>query len=459
MSQSWTPIPGQSREQNAVDLTRFVLHKHYWESNVAADETVFDEPFFWFGAAEQEFSVSREAVLSLFRQFPGKVPKCSMTGEDFHAAMISPDVCMVAGRFWVATDPATGVYIRFHQRISTCVRWREGKARICMLHLSIPYSEMTEDDVGFPTEMAQRSREYLKQQLEEQKKLIARQAAELTDIYNTVSCGILRLLRTADGRYRLLIFNRALSDLLGMSEGEVERLDWSRGFAEDIFPEDIPLVQDALGQLGEPGDCSRIDYRLHSRSGRSVYLHANNQFISWDGEGAVIQRLIHDVSERIELEQALKRLSLEDSLTGLFNRTHFNQVLEELLRQPPQRLGVACFDLNGLKAWNDRFGHSAGDELLRRTASRLAEFFPGQAHRMGGDEFLVLDCERSEEDFRSAVHQTMEALERDHVSVSAGVSWRGERCDIRQQMDEADRRMYEMKGRYHSRRRKRAEVP
>ena len=77
-------------EEAAIEVTRSLLQKHYWESNVAADEDVFDEPFFWFGAAEPEFSVDREAVLSLFRQFPGKVPKCNLTDEEFHAAMIAP---------------------------------------------------------------------------------------------------------------------------------------------------------------------------------------------------------------------------------------------------------------------------------------------------------------------------------------------------------------------------------
>ena len=448
MSETWAPVPGHSRERSAIELTRFALQKHYWESNVAADETIFDEPFFWFGAAEPEFSVDREAVLSLFRQFPGKVPRCSLTDEDFHAAMIGPDVCMVAGRFWVATDPSTGVFIRFHQRISTCVRWREGKARICMLHLSNPYVEMTEGDVGFPTQMAQQSRDYMRRQLEEQKRKIAQQAEELSDIYNTVSCGILRLLRTEDG-YRLLTSNRAAADLIGVAEEEVQGLDWSRGFAEDVFAEDIPLVQGALEQLREPGDRTSIDYRLRSKSGRAVYLHASNKLISRDEEGEIIQRLTYDVTERIELERALKRMSFEDALTGLFNRNRFNQTVAAFQRQRPGQLGVACFDLNGLKRWNDQYGHSAGDDLIRRTAAHIGAAFPGRAYRIGGDEFVVLDAERGERAFRASVEAALEELRREDISVSAGASWRGGDCDVTRQVDEADRLMYEEKGRFY----------
>ena len=255
MAEKWTPVPGCTREEEAVGLTRFLLRKHYRESNAAADESIFDEPFFWFGAAEQEFSVDREEVIGLFRRFVGQVPRCNLTEEDFHAVMIAPDVCMVAGRLWVATDPSTGVFLRVHQRITTCVRWKEEKPRLCMLHLSNPYVEMTEDDVGFPTEMAEQSREYMRRQLEEQKQKIARQGAELTDIYNTVSCGILRLLRTPAGEYRLLTFNRALAALMDRTEEDVAAMDWSQGFGADAaVVEDIQRLRASLDGLKAPGD-------------------------------------------------------------------------------------------------------------------------------------------------------------------------------------------------------------
>ena len=438
-------------EEAAIEVTRSLLQKHYWESNVAADEDVFDEPFFWFGAAEPEFSVDREAVLSLFRQFPGKVPKCNLTDEEFHAAMIAPGVYMVAGRFWVTTDPSTDVYIRFHQRISTCVRWREGRPRVCMLHLSNPYVEMNEDDVGFPTEMARQSREYMRQQLEKQKELIARQAAELTDIYNTVSCGILRLLRTPSGEYRLLTFNPTLARLMDRTEESVAAMDWSQGFGTDAaMVEDIHRLRSSLDRLKEPGDHSGIDYQIRTGAGRTVYLHSSNDFVSRVPEGDILQRLTYDVTNRVRLEQTLHRMSMEDSLTGLFNRNRFNRAAEEIIGRPPAGLGLACFDLNELKEWNDRYGHNAGDSLIRRTAAGIALHFPGKAYRMGGDEFMAVDCERDEAEFRAAVRRTLETLEADCISISVGVSWRESGCDLRQQMEEADRLMYEEKARYHS---------
>ena len=460
MAERFTPPAGLSKEQTAVELTRFLVRKHYCENDFLADESLFDEPFLWFGAAEQEFAVGRETVLGIFRQFVGQVPRCNVTEEEYHAEMVSPDVALVAGRMWIATSPDTGVYLRVHQRITTCVRWTAEKARCCMLHISNPYTEMTEDDVGFPTAMAQQSREYMRQQIEAQKAEINRQAAELADIYNTVSCGILRLLRTPTGDYRLLTFNRALANLLDRTEQSVRAMDWSQGFGADTAVEDIRRLRPCLDQLKVPGDHSSVDYKIRTGKGREVYLHSSNDFIACSAEGDIIQRLTYDVTRRIQLEQALKRLSFEDTLTGLYNRNHFNQIEAQMMREPPRRLGVACVDLNGLKVWNDRYGHLAGDDLLRRTAARIAEAFPGQTHRMGGDEFLILDTVQGEDGFLSVVRQMKRALEAEQISAAVGVSWREGNCDIRLQMEEADRRMYDEKTHfYHTREKKPGEAP
>ena len=59
--------------------------------------------------------------------------------------------------------------------------------------------------------------------------------------------------------------------------------------------------------------------------------------------------------------------------------------------EPPCRLGAACFDLNGLKGWNDRYGHSAGDALIRRAGEVIAAVFPGKAYRL----FLIVQARTS----------------------------------------------------------------
>ena len=436
------------RKETAIQVTRFLVHKHYCENDFLADESLFDDPFLWFGAAEQEFAVGRERVMGIFRQFQGQVPKCNITGEEYHAELVAPDVCLVVGRMWIATDPSTGVFIRVHQRITTCIRWTGGKAKCCHIHISNPYTEMASDDVGFPTRMAQQSRDYMLQQLEEQRKLVAAANAELASIYHTVPCGIIRLLR-AGGKYRLVTFNRTLTEQLDMPEEEIRALDWSAGFSQFVIPEDIPQVRNALKRLRRPGDRSSTDYCIHTRSGRAVYVSCSNDFISQDEQGDIIQRLTYDITQRKEMEAALRRLSFVDTLTELFNRNRFNMEVAALSRRPPERLGVVCFDLNGLKAWNDRRGHLAGDMLIHRTGLCIARAFPGQGYRIGGDEFVVMDAERDEAAFQAALAEARAQFRLHQISISIGSCWRGERCDVWEQYDEADRTMYQEKQAYY----------
>lgn len=80
-----------------------------------------------------------------------------------------------------------------------------------------------------------------------------------------------------------------------------------------------------------------------------------------------------------------------DALTGLANRRKLMSDLQERLDARAPTL-LILFDLDGFKAYNDAFGHPAGDALLRRMALKLAAATTpfGCAYRMGGDEFCVL---------------------------------------------------------------------
>jgi two-component system, cell cycle response regulator len=83
-----------------------------------------------------------------------------------------------------------------------------------------------------------------------------------------------------------------------------------------------------------------------------------------------------------------------DELTGLGNRRRLADDLATGLRNasPERPLLLMLFDLNGFKAYNDTYGHPAGDALLTRLGAALADAVEdeGGAYRMGGDEFCVL---------------------------------------------------------------------
>jgi diguanylate cyclase (GGDEF)-like protein len=100
-------------------------------------------------------------------------------------------------------------------------------------------------------------------------------------------------------------------------------------------------------------------------------------------------RLLTEENER------LRRLALYDTQTGLGNRDLFLRQLEHLIAIADRRgeeLALLALDLDGFKAINDRFGHAAGDHVLRETGRRLEHVLrkADQKFRVGGDEFAVL---------------------------------------------------------------------
>jgi diguanylate cyclase (GGDEF)-like protein len=102
------------------------------------------------------------------------------------------------------------------------------------------------------------------------------------------------------------------------------------------------------------------------------------------------------VRRRLEGERAaMRRWALTDPLTGVANRRGLSERIEyEVTRHArlKHRFTVVMIDLDGFKLVNDRFGHHAGDELLRDVAAAMRETVRDQdtVARLGGDEFCVL---------------------------------------------------------------------
>ena len=118
---------------------------------------------------------------------------------------------------------------------------------------------------------------------------------------------------------------------------------------------------------------------------------------------------------------------LHDALTGLANRRKLYTDVERALSEPDApSFALGLFDLDGFKAYNDAFGHPAGDALLAHLGHRIADAIgdKGTAYRMGGDEFCVFtwatDSERVLEAARMALCDKGEGFA---IRCSSGVAF------------------------------------
>ncbi len=97
----------------------------------------------------------------------------------------------------------------------------------------------------------------------------------------------------------------------------------------------------------------------------------------------------------LDLRVSLREQAVRDAMTGLYNRRHFDQVMAlEISRagRSGGNLVLALFDIDHFKAFNDNFGHEAGDEVIKAVARELLGFVRSYdtACRVGGEELTVL---------------------------------------------------------------------
>ena len=171
--------------------------------------------------------------------------------------------------------------------------------------------------------------------------------------------------------------------------------------------------------------------------------------------------VLRDITERRQMVETIRTLSLTDELTGLLNRRGFTTLAEQQMRtsiRTRNRIWLLFADLDGLKEINDRLGHEAGDRalceiarLLRTGSFREADLVA----RLGGDEFAILATEISRTDGDTVMKRVDNALRRANempgreyvLSMSVGVAmFDPERPQTLDELiAEADRRMYEAK--------------
>ena len=163
-----------------------------------------------------------------------------------------------------------------------------------------------------------------------------------------------------------------------------------------FFPEpDRSAFRAAVGRTLDTGEPFEMDADFITAKGNARRVRCSCEIELAKGKPVALIGLIQDITERHRLEQRLRHQARTDDLTQLANRAEFHRVLDARLRGARAADGdvaVLLIDLDGFKGVNDRLGHAAGDDVLRRVAERLrapcyAGCFPA---RLGGDEFAVL---------------------------------------------------------------------
>ena len=163
-----------------------------------------------------------------------------------------------------------------------------------------------------------------------------------------------------------------------------------------VHPDDLQRVTTAFATaLRSPGTHETVECRIRHRDGTWRDIEAIGSSLVDDAAVRGIVVNVRDVTERVQLQEALTHQALHDPLTGLANRALLVDRVAQALRASERRrdrVEILLLDLDDFKMVNDSLGHPVGDAVLIAVADRLRSCVrvADTAARLGGDEFAVL---------------------------------------------------------------------
>lgn len=203
--------------------------------------------------------------------------------------------------------------------------------------------------------------------------------------------------------YAMLVFVAIALVIVILAVFAVNRVAASITYPMELLGRDMKIISD--------GD---LNYR--------ATVHRNDEIGDITSQmNEMVDRLNFTANELRSSQQqasALSELATKDSLTGVRNKTAFDErarFLEQGLAEGDQDFGLVMVDLNNLKTINDTYGHDKGDIAIKNTCKMVCSIFAhSPVYRIGGDEFVVV---LAGEDYEN-VAALVERFEAEGLSVS-----------------------------------------
>jgi diguanylate cyclase (GGDEF)-like protein len=226
------------------------------------------------------------------------------------------------------------------------------------------------------------------------KALVAtREVASLASRFDTALNNMPHGLCMFDARRRVVVTNRRLSELLGVSRDVAQR----NASVRELLIECIPAG--TVTNCNPERFVELFDSRLSGRGSDDLVVEVQGgralalTFQPMESGGSVV--LVEDITDRRNADAKIKHMARYDALTGLPNRTYFHDQMDRALaarRRNGESCAILFIDLDQFKQINDTLGHVYGDQLLCAVADRLRTIVrdTDMIARFGGDEFIVL---------------------------------------------------------------------
>ncbi|MFQ6109081.1 MAG: PAS domain S-box protein [Candidatus Aminicenantales bacterium] len=165
---------------------------------------------------------------------------------------------------------------------------------------------------------------------------------------------------------------------------------------EDLF-KSADAIENFMKEIERSGFVKNREFLLTKKDGSYFWASLTSTAVE-DTSGKMVyyDTVIEEITERKKLEEEVKRLSVTDELTGLYNRRYFNEHLPEEIRTAERwrsSLSLIMIDIDDFKSYNDSYHHLKGDEVIKEAAQVISQNIRKEtdwASRFGGDEFTII---------------------------------------------------------------------
>ena len=215
--------------------------------------------------------------------------------------------------------------------------------------------------------------------------------------YKSLMDSIFDAVYTVNNHGIITYWNHSCTRITGYTADEMIGQQYRAAFSPNLSePADQQGHLDIVLKTGMPGAWKGY---ISRKTGQRIPIESHISPIRDDAQNIIgVAQVFRDISAQIALEQShleLVKISRNDQLTGLYNRSAIGELLKAEIERSlryRQPLSLIMIDLDYFKAVNDRYGHDAGDCLLQALGSLLLHNLrqPDAPGRWGGEEFLIL---------------------------------------------------------------------
>lgn len=258
------------------------------------------------------------------------------------------------------------------------------------------------------------------------------------------------------------VVNERFTEIFGYTKEELVPIDietWIR----HTHLEDLKKSYDSLKRhFSKVSKYYSAEFRMKHKNGDWIWVLSKGKVIEWGEEGQPVKMFgTHsDITEKKQLEEKIKEISIRDPLTNIYNRRYIFKQLEFLFLEfirTERNFTVSIIDIDYFKSVNDRYGHQAGDFALREFAQiikkniRPYDLFG----RYGGEEFIIISKNINKDETVLTIERILDII-RDHefiyyenkikLAFSCGISECKEiekdKISVEKIIEKADERLY-----------------